>query len=214
MAFGGSITAVLCGLAMAAPATPATPVAGPAAEATPGFAIGDMPDVNAAEWIAPPPPPPPPAGTSAVPSLPSTSLVSPTMTMTRPFDPATPVVTKHHEPKLGRLTARERKLVYVALGLDAVSMVPFGFMVDSAVKFDRARDRFDAQRKDDPNGPFPHDLAREALHHRDIVIGTSITVVVLATAAGVLYFLATRRHRRDGPRRSISRVALGRGGGA
>jgi hypothetical protein len=136
------------------------------------------------------------------------------MTATRPFDPATPVVTTHHEPKLGRLTTRERKLVYVALGLDAVSMIPVGFMVDSAVKFDRARDRFDAQRKDDPNGPFPHDLAREALHRRDIVIGTSITVVILATAAGVLYFLATRRHRRDGPRRSISRVELGRGGAA
>jgi hypothetical protein len=211
MAFGGSITAAVCGLAMAAPATP---VAGP--ESTPGFAIGDMPDVNAAEWIAPPPPPPPPPPptTSAVPSLPSTSLLSPTVTTTRPFDPSTPVVTTHRDPKLRWLTTRERKLVYVALGLDAVSMIPFGFMVDSAVKFDRARDRFDAQRKDDPNGPFPEDLAREALHHRDIVIGTSITVVVLATAAGVLYFLATRRHRRDGPRRSISRVALGRGGGA
>jgi hypothetical protein len=158
----------------------------------------EMPDARAPEWTAPPPPPAPVVPVDPQPT--STTSTSPYITSTRPFDPSTPVVTIAHEPSTRQLSRRERKLVWVAGGMTLASIPLFVVMTAAIVKMRRYRSQFDAELQENPSGPFPYDLARAHDRQRDIAIGTSIGGALISTAALVLLFVATRRHRQRGGR--------------
>jgi hypothetical protein len=171
-----------------------------------GFAIPDMPDPFGAQWHAPPPPPRPLQMGTPLANVPAPE--SPTrITSTRPFDPSTPPVMQRHGPESEvPPSKRERRLVYVALGIEAASFVPLGFMIHSAVRTVRARNEAAALRAQNPFAPVPDALARDFRRHRTITLGTAAAAFLMNLAALTLIFVALRRHRRERPVRRITQI--------
>lgn len=167
----------------------------------------DMPDPMGPEWTAPPPPraptPRPVATTSG------TSATSPVATSTRPFDSTTQPVVIHHDPPVRSLGHRDRRLFWAA-GALAIATVPLTVVtVIGSVKMRQLEAEFVTRRMEDPTGPFPYDIAREYQRQRSITIGTAVGGSLLAVAALVMSFVATRRYReRRGTRRVVTMRGL------
>lgn len=157
-----------------------------------------MPDPHGADWTAPPPPPAP---VSAVPIVStSTSSTSPYMTSTRPFDPSTPVVIIPHDPPTSSLSRRERKFLWASGGVALAAIPAIVFMTIGIVKMGRLKSQIETEVMENPQGPFPYDLARKYERQQGVVIGTSVASFLLGVTGLALLFVATRRHRHRGPR--------------